>query len=205
MIASQQKCWYHSTQLDKLTPRALRFLPYTIHFDICKPAAPPTPPIRHPFTTDDLSLFASKLGVAAPTQATPAISTEHEQFFLSHKPSSSQSHSSSLPKHEPAITPSETHTPLWGQGLFVQPKSRAEDLPPVSILKYTADNDRNTRKRVSSIHDIRQESHERALKTADWSVQPGDQGNAGIRNAINAASRTGSLKEKTWVRLTTIY
>ena len=72
----------------------------------------------------------------------------------------------------------------------------------MSILKYAAEHDRTTRSRVSSIPDIRQDSHERALQTADWSVQPGDQGNAGVRNAINAASRTGALKEKTWVELT---
>ncbi|MCJ1381003.1 hypothetical protein MMC17_004112 [Xylographa soralifera] len=180
------------------------FLPYTVHFDVHKPIARPAPPIRPPLTADDASLFALRLGNTVPTQPTPAISTEHEQFFLSHKPSSSQSYSSSLLqlKDLPATTPSETLTPLWGQGLFVQPKSRAEDLPPVSILKYAAENDRTTRSRVSSIPDIRQDSHERALQTADWSVQPGDQGNAGIRNAINAASRTGSLKEKTWAGLT---
>ncbi|MCJ1294745.1 hypothetical protein MMC34_006303 [Xylographa carneopallida] len=177
------------------------FLPYTIHFDVRKPAARPDPPLQHILTTEDLSLFALRLGNSASTQATPAISTEHEQFFLSQKPSSFQSYSPHLPqlKDLPATTPSETLTPLWGQGLFVQPKSRAEDLPPVSILKYAAEHDRTTRSRVSSIPDIRQDSHERALQTADWSVQPGDQGNAGVRNAINAASRTGALKEKTWV------
>ena len=51
---------------------------------------------------------------------------------------------------------------------------------------------------MSSIADIRQESHERALQNADWSVQPAEQGNGGLRNAVNAASRSGALKEKIW-------
>lgn len=153
---------------------------------------------------EDVSLFTQALGSQVVPQDTPTIATEHEEFFLSQGPPSSSSSSISLNiSKRPGLstrTPSEGYNPAWGQSVFVQPKSRAENPPPVSILKYFAEHEKAIRGRISSISDIREESHERALKTAEWSVQPSDQGNVGIRNAIDAASRSGSLKERIWVR-----
>ena len=133
--------------------------------------------------------------------ATPAIPTEHEQFFLSNKPVPSSPYHSQVQQivNLPLPTPSETHSPLWGRGYFIQPKSRAEDPPPVSILKHNKHAIKHTRSRVTSVSDIREDSHERALKTAEWSIQPAEQGNTAIRNAIHAVERSGFIKEKIWV------
>lgn len=42
-------------------------------------------------------------------------------------------------------------------------------------------------------------SHERAFRTAEWAVQPAEQGNGGLRNAVRAASEAGTLKDILWV------
>ncbi|MCJ1477992.1 hypothetical protein MMC13_006667 [Lambiella insularis] len=179
------------------------FLPYTIHFDISKPAPlRPAPPVRLPTRTDDVSLFAQALGSHIAPQATPPTTTKHEEFFLSHRPTSSPSSLSLNVPKRPGLatrTPSEVHTPVWGQGTFVQPKSRAGNPPSASILRYATEHDRASRGGKSSVSEVIEESHDRALYAAHWSVQPADQGNSGVRNAIDAASRSGSLKEKIWV------
>lgn len=146
-----------------------------------------------------MSLFPHGLG--GPTAPpTPAISTENEEFFLSNKPSSINP---KIPQpHDPhSISLSDPHSPVWGLGLFNQPKSRAESPPPSSILRHTKQRGSSIRaRRLGSISESREHSHERALRSARWSVQPAEQGNGGLRNAVKAASETGILKEKIWVR-----
>lgn len=145
-----------------------------------------------------LSLFPDGIGgPAAPP--TPAISTENEEFFLSNKPSSI-SPKIPLPNDPHSISLSDPHSPVWGLGLFNQPKSRAESPPPSSILRPIKQRRSSIRpNRLGSISKSREHSHERALRSARWFVQPAEQGNGGLRNAVKAASETGSLKGKTWV------
>lgn len=45
----------------------------------------------------------------------------------------------------------------------------------------------------------RSDSHDRVFAHADWSVVPADQGNGGLRNAVQAAVRNRKLTDKTWV------
>jgi trehalose 6-phosphate synthase/phosphatase len=45
----------------------------------------------------------------------------------------------------------------------------------------------------------RSESHDRVFAHADWTVVPADQGNGGLRNAVQAAVRNHKLDEKLWV------
>lgn len=45
----------------------------------------------------------------------------------------------------------------------------------------------------------REHCHDRAFRTADWTVQPAEQGNGGLRNAARAASEAGTLKDFLWV------
>jgi trehalose 6-phosphate synthase/phosphatase len=45
----------------------------------------------------------------------------------------------------------------------------------------------------------RSDSHDRVFANADWSVVPADQGNGGLRNAVNAAIRARKLHDKIWV------
>ncbi|KAG0651196.1 alpha-trehalose-phosphate synthase [Hyphodiscus hymeniophilus] len=45
----------------------------------------------------------------------------------------------------------------------------------------------------------RSDSHDRVFAHADWTVVPADQGNGGLRNAVNAAVRCQNLHDKIWV------
>jgi trehalose 6-phosphate synthase/phosphatase len=46
---------------------------------------------------------------------------------------------------------------------------------------------------------VRDGSHDRVFANAEWTVEPAEQGNGGLRNAVRAAEASGSLHEKTWV------
>ncbi|KAL9121850.1 MAG: hypothetical protein Q9187_001597 [Circinaria calcarea] len=180
------------------------FLPYTIHFDVPKPdsehatLARQESQVKDYLDAGELSLFTQ--GPAGPTAPpTPAISTENEEFFLSNKPSSINS-KVAQPNDPHSIYLSDPHSPVWGLGLFNQPKSRAKSPPPSSILRHTKQQGSTTRvRRFGSISESREHSHERALRSARWSVRPAEQGNGGLHNAVKAASEAGNLKEKIWV------
>lgn len=45
----------------------------------------------------------------------------------------------------------------------------------------------------------RSDSHDRIFAHADWTVVPADQGNGGLRNAVQAAVRNDKLHDKIWV------
>jgi trehalose-6-phosphate synthase len=45
----------------------------------------------------------------------------------------------------------------------------------------------------------RSDSHDRVFANADWTVVPADQGNGGLRNAVNASVKAGKLHDKIWV------
>lgn len=101
------------------------------------------------------------------------------------------------------VAPNEPHSPAWGTGrLFTQPKSRASSPPPADILKHnkTVEKARSMgRAGVKQPQSGRSESHDRVFAHADWSVVPADQGNGGLRNAVQAAVRNGKLHDKIWV------
>ena len=136
--------------------------------------------------------------VVTPGPKTPAIAIEeNEEFFLSNKTSYFDIKVVQT-NNPPTSVPNDPHSPVWGRGAFTQPKSRAESPPSASILKHS-------KQRVKSMRSKRLDSstksveHDPAIKSAKWLVQPAEQGNGGLRNAVNAASRLGSLAEKTWV------
>lgn len=123
-----------------------------------------------------------------------------EDFFLSREIPNVSSKTPSLAALQLG-TPNELHSPGWGrQTSYFQPKLRAESPPPESILEQAKPRERFTRGRTLS-DPSRGDSHDRALKSAPWSIQPAEQGNGGIRNAVNAATRAGKLKDRLWVSL----
>ena len=185
-----------------------RFLPYTVHFNVPKPDSQPLPNTWTPSQSkaDDqnevtLSLFAKSF-TNSPAVGTPAAITEHDGFFLPKALLKSDALNSKDP-HSLAL--SDPHSPTWGSGFFNQPKSQATAPPPASILRHNKHRSsfRESsflRKPVTSTRASRETSHDRAFHSAEWSIQPAEQGNGGLRNAVQAASVAGSLKEKTWVR-----
>lgn len=179
------------------------FLPNTINFQLptskhsrfAPPAAlkPATAKIE---TDTKHSLFAQK--DITPPQ-TPIADIDHDEFFA-------QSDHIELNPHFPKLTniaPSDPHAPAWGTGrLFNQPQARASALPPADILKHNKANEKAVQLSRIGVRQPRLErsdSHDRVFAHADWTVVPADQGNGGLRNAVQAAVRDGKLHDKIWV------
>ena len=145
-----------------------------------------------------ITLFSPSSTVQTPRRA----SRVEDGYFASHKSHSSRGSISDFAKMTGTATPNESHSPVWGRTSFLnQPELRAEEPPSASISAViNPPQQRNWRPEIGS-KDARATSQERhALKTAEWSITYGEQGNGGLRNAVYAATKSGSLKEKTWVR-----
>lgn len=186
-----------------------RFLPYTIHFNVEKEKENDHRPVSRARPHSRLgsvdyddgptpSLFAEHEATISPI-ATSAAAIEAEEFF-------------GLPSNKSVLSlrslvPNEPLSPAWGRTSYFQPRSRAESPPPVSILKHgrpRLPRERTLKNHPTILSESREESHERALRDADWTVEPAEQGNGGLKNAINAATQAGLLKENTWVSVETI-
>ena len=129
--------------------------------------------------------------------ATPGLSLKADDgYFVARKSHSSRASLSDLAKATGTATPNEAHSPVWGRTSYLsQPELRAKELPSASINPPQ----QRTWREVGG-KDSRASSHERtALKAAEWSITFGEQGNGGLRNAVYAATKNGSLKEMTWV------
>lgn len=100
---------------------------------------------------------------------------------------------------------SDPHPPEWGAGRgLIQPKSRASSPPPASILEHNKKlAEKAAQLRRAGVKQPQQlnrtESHDRVFAEAKWNVVPADQGNGGLRNAVQAVARAGGDQEFTWV------
>lgn len=113
---------------------------------------------------------------------------------------------SHFPKQDPAgslFAPSDPHSPAWGAGAtFTQPRSRAGSPPPADILKHNQTLEKAKllgRAGLRQPRIPRSNSHDQVFAHAEWTVVPADQGNGGLRNAVQAAVRNGMQHDKTWV------
>ncbi|KAK4200044.1 family 20 putative glycosyltransferase [Triangularia verruculosa] len=182
------------------------FLPKTIHFTLPgtpprgsrsekkQPEKRPAPPERQP------SLFQ-------PPNITPPHTPTDEK-----KPGDLFTNEDGLRVHIPpsgtaeedAIrAPADRSSPTWG-GRLDQPMSRANSPPPPSLITKA----RNLHQKAKEMGRAgitqprtldRSESHERVFAHANWKVVNADQGNGGLRNAAQAASREGKVGDCTWV------
>ena len=129
---------------------------------------------------------------------------DYEEFFAQTDNSDLRVH---FPKQEgphSTIAPSDPHSPAWGSGrLFTQPRSRASSPPPADILKHNKTAEKAAALGRAGIRQPqllgRSDSHDRVFAHAEWTVVPADQGNGGLRNAVQAAVRNGQLHDKIWV------
>lgn len=100
--------------------------------------------------------------------------------------------------------PSDPHSPAWGTGRYLnQPISRASSPPPADILKHDQTAEKAAALGRAGIRQPqlgnRSDSHDRVFAEADWTVVPADQGNGGLRNAVQAAVRGGQLEDPIFV------
>jgi hypothetical protein len=174
------------------------FLPYTVDFDdLAEPARQPSSPLRLPSYKESVydihpkaSLFAHPI---LPT--TPAPNADPVEFFAQLQPSVAQHF---ITRHPRALVRSESHVPVWGKGLvFNQPSSRALQLPTEVILgsvpipePETPTSPKFSPKRA---HKSRRQSGERKKWGLKWSIEPAEQGNGCLTNAIRAAQRSGNM------------
>lgn len=189
------------------------FLPNTINFTlptsssrvggpITKPNLPRRQTTKPSLDTRKPSLFAQK-DITPPD--TPTADLDHDEFFA--QDINPELHVAHYPKqqgHNSVLAPSDPHSPAWGSGrLFNQPRSRANSPPPADILRHNKLVDKAAALGRAGIRQPqlggRSESHDRVFAHADWTVVPADQGNGGLRNAVQAAVRNGKLHDKIWV------
>ncbi|OAL70081.1 alpha,alpha-trehalose phosphate synthase subunit TPS3 [Trichophyton violaceum] len=110
------------------------------------------------------------------------------------------------------LAPSDPHSPRWGSpGAFNQPKAQALAPPSSSILNHalgqeSASELSRTEPTVlppspvrPSIEPGSQPSQESVFESAEWTVQPSEQGNGGLLNAIRSAVDWPYMKDKLWV------
>ena len=190
-----------------------RFLPHTINFALpttaestprrasFRPNAVSRAPAQIDTSKDTPSLFGAR--TLTPPQSPIKEKDDHEGFFAPAE-GSIRTHFPKKIGPRSVVAPSDPHAPEWGSGkIFVQPKSRASSPPPASILEHNkklaekaAAMRRAGIRRLSQTH--RRESLDRVFAEAKWTVEAADQGNGGLRNAVQAAARSGN-QEFTWV------
>ena len=191
----------------------IRSLPYTINFHVgtveTAHGRTTVPLVRKktdtkPSVPSLIQSLASNLGSKQATPPpTPPAELAGQQFFL--KPAPKQSSSNATPGG--AVGLAVPTRPNIARQL-TQPTSRAGSPPPVSILKARPGG-RNEpdiqavsgtprpqyqSKRRSSVKD-----QSEIFSKAEWTVEPAESGNGGLRNAVNAAMEAKSLEEVTWV------
>ncbi|KAH6709053.1 glycosyltransferase family 20-domain-containing protein [Leptodontidium sp. MPI-SDFR-AT-0119] len=181
------------------------FLPNTINFTLPTNASrgrssPPRRTTRID-TSGKPSLFAQQRDLTPPQ--TPTVDVDNDGFFSSNENPDLRGHFPKQENHRSIIAPSDPHSPAWGSGrLFTQPRSRASSPPPADILKHNKTIAKASvlgRAGVKQPQLGRSDSHDRVFAHADWTVVPADQGNGGLRNAVQAAVRNGNLHDKIWV------
>jgi len=97
--------------------------------------------------------------------------------------------------------PADKESPKWGSRSF-QPKSRANSPPPASLQEQARTLEKAKELGRQGVHQpraVRSDSHDRVFANANWSIVDSEQGNGGLRNAADAASRDGYTGEYTWV------
>ncbi|EFW99880.1 trehalose phosphate synthase subunit [Grosmannia clavigera kw1407] len=179
------------------------FLPKTVHFDL-----PGTPPPEEERTTADKSSKKRPTFERQPSlfnrqaDITPPDTPVAERIF---HPFSSDSGDRVILPLTSSATPADRGSPAWGARRD-QPKSRASSPPPVCLDIDTDDehiNEKAKELRRQGVNQprsaLRSESHDRVFSAAHWRIVNADQGNGGLRNATEAASREGKLADYTWV------
>lgn len=188
-----------------------RFLPHTVNFVIPdglqqkRTASPKSKHHRRQSSTETggkkaYSLFSKKLSQSsAPSR--PSILKDQGRIFTC--PDLSVAPDGTL--GAPPLAPSDPHSPRWGSpGAFNQPKARAAAPPSSSILNHIPGQDSvlEVSKRAPTLIDETGEvlfHQDEVFAGAEWTIEPSEQGNGGLLNAIRSAVDMDYLKDKYWV------
>ncbi|EEQ34520.1 trehalose phosphate synthase [Microsporum canis CBS 113480] len=145
----------------------------------------------------------------------PSSSRDQGQIF-SYPGYSSSGIEAASPKPQ-LLAPSDPHSPRWGSpGAFNQPKAQALAPPSSSILSHSQGQlKRLGQEYASELSKIEpvllsspvrpstvekpQVTQDKVFESAEWTVQPSEQGNGGLLNAIRSAVDWPYMKDKLWV------
>lgn len=185
------------------------FLPNTINFNLPTSTSSSSSRSRRPSALRRSTTridHTKKPSLFTPREITPPatpIKEDFVDFFAQNDGTELRPH---FPKQEgprSTLAPNDPHSPAWGAGrLFNQPRSRASSPPPADILKHNKIAEKAAALGRAGIRQPqlgRSDSHDRVFAHADWTVEPADQGNGGLRNAVQASVRNGHLQDKIWV------
>lgn len=145
------------------------------------------------------SLFNKNLDPTPPRS--PNNESHDDYSFFAQKPKNKTQ--TSIKGHQLAANDLPFRT--WGHGTNPnQPLSRASSPPSADILKHYEPIWAQKSPLEENIPQIspdfdRYDSRDRIFADAEWSVVPADQGNGGLRNAVQAAERSRNVPDKTWV------
>ncbi|KAI6246167.1 putative alpha,alpha-trehalose-phosphate synthase [UDP-forming] subunit [Erysiphe necator] len=187
------------------------FLPETIHFNLPSHSqhenqkTSPTPKASLEISKSrnsslsQSSLFTKDEELTPPRS--PNFQGNDDYSFFAQKPNfKSQSNLKSL-----RFSPNDLPFRTWGSRKTLnQPLSRASSPPSANILKHYKPVWAQKSPLEDSIPQVspdlgRHDSRDRIFVDAEWTVVPADQGNGGLRNAVQAAERAGKVSDKTWV------
>lgn len=145
----------------------------------------------------------------AKSPLTPGATTDHERIFTPPIADMLAPQLQLPPQLHPetgTLDPSDPHSPAWGaKGTFTQPKPVAPFPPPLSVLKHGNAQDTPTSTPDESLpvpaphHRRKQSSSYGYFAVADWTIEPTEQGNGGLRNAVRSAVDAGFVDSKLWV------
>lgn len=136
---------------------------------------------------------------------TPGATTEDERIFKSYVSHAAGELATADDPNGPG--PSDPRPVSWGRSRkFNQPRSKATIPPGSSILSRPEPSDDLVLTMPPYVENalVTPDSEEdhgspRALLSDDWVVKAAEQGNGGLRNAVNAAEEIGLLPDKMWV------
>ncbi|KAI3322003.1 glycosyltransferase family 20 protein [Xylariaceae sp. AK1471] len=181
------------------------FLPKTIYFNL--PEAPPRNDRKH--------LRSIKPGAAKrpPLNLRPSLFTPHPANSPPLTPTDEENaiddglflNDDGLRVHASDDVefrvPADKESPAWGDRTF-QPRPAVNSPPPASILEHEKTFEKAKelgRQGIFQPRTSRSDSHDRVFANANWRIVNADQGNGGLRNAAEAATRHGFEGEFTWV------
>ncbi len=180
------------------------FLPYTVDFhDLAVPARNPSPPPQLPSYKESVHDMHAKASLF-PNQtrpSTPATDADPAEFFSQMQPCAAKSSINNQPR---ALVRSDFHVPGWGRGLaFNQPSSHASQFPPEMILG-SAPTPQPEIPSPARRHSLKEARTSRSRKEGkqwglEWSIEPAEQGNGGLFNAIRATQRSGNIDDILWL------
>ncbi|KAI5289719.1 hypothetical protein KEM54_003352 [Ascosphaera aggregata] len=205
------------------------FLPYTVNFHLPNQSRPSSPsggradPLNLSSELYKKGSFTRKKAssISRPGSSSNRANSNRATPSSSRRPSSSNdwqgddaSSIADIAKSGPSLVPSEFDLSEWGsKGPYTQPAPQTTPAPSASILGEEAVLGESQLRQLATsegkpsvrFHEEEQQQHQQdqqqqpLFSYADWTLEPSQFGNGGLKNAVNSAIDEGYLKDQLWV------